>query len=290
MMRNIIIIFLTATSLITALGGCSSDTDFGEQYKKTLFIVNATTFTGDHAFDNAADEIIISVYCSSTEPIKSDLTARLMLDPAILDSINYVNTLSDESYINRVMLPTANYSLPEFPTVTIKAGEQYGTLRIPFNSNGLDPDIFYALPLYLSANDKGYEMNDDLRMMFYQVNMVNDFSGSYNGTSSELPASETERIVIKTVQPTLKAMSANIVRMSIHDATSATENLMQLEIGSDNSVRILPWNGSNVLDLGDSRYNPVTMQFELNYRYNGKVISEIITNILAPKTDEDEFN
>jgi hypothetical protein len=273
------------------LASCSNEVNFGEQYMKTVYIVNATDYTGDHSYAARNDEILISVYCASSEPIKKDLKARLMIDPYILESLNDLNELSDSKYVRRKMLPQANYRMPAEPVVTIKAGEQYGTLSIPFDFNGLDPDEFYALPVYLSANSEGYEMTEKLRMMLYQVNMVNDYSGSFNGSSTEMPENEEQRMIVKTVQPTLKALSINTVRMSIHDAEATdADRMMLLTIASDGSVGITPWKNSEVSDLGGSHYNSVTMQYELNYRYSGKVISEIITNILAPKTEEDIIN
>ncbi|MDR0844875.1 MAG: DUF4361 domain-containing protein [Tannerella sp.] len=282
---------LSVSLCLMLLAACSNEVDFGEQYKKTVYIVNATDYTGDHSYAAENDAIVISIYCASSKPITKDLKARLMVDPYVLDSLNHLNELSNSNYIKRVLLPQANYQMPDDPIVTIKANEQYGTLNIPFNFNGLDPDKFYALPLYLSANNENYDITENLRVILYQVNMVNDYSGSFNGRSTEVPENETDRVVVKTVQPTVKALSKNTVRLPIHDANiDDTDNMMLLTIAGDGSVSITPWENSTVTDLGGSHYNAVKMQYELNYRYKGKVISEIITNILAPKTDEDIYN
>lgn len=279
---------LSVSLCLMLLASCSGEVNFGEQYKKTVYIVNAPDCIGDHSYATENDEIVISIYCASSEPIKSDLKARLMVDPYILDSLNNLNELSNSQYVKRIILPAANYQMPAEPVITVKAGEQYGTLSIPFNFTGLDPDKFYALPLYLSANDEGYAITENLRVIMYQINMVNDYSGSFNGSSSEMPETENERMVVKTVQPALKALSRNTVRMPIHDADGIDLNkMMLLTIAGNGSVSITPWGNSTVTDLGGSYYNALKMQYELNYRYDGKPISEIITNVLAPKTDED---
>ena len=87
---------------------------------------------------------------------------------------------------------------------------EYGVLHIPLKPQGLDPDISYALPLTIVSNSEGYDVNEELKTMVYEVKMVNGFSGNYAGSSIELPKT------IRSVQPTLKAMSSNSVRMPIH--------------------------------------------------------------------------
>jgi hypothetical protein len=282
--------FLSVSLCFVLLASCSGEVDFGEQYKKTVYIVNAPDYTGDHSFAAENDEIVISIYCASSKPITKDVKVRLMVDPYILDSLNNVNELSNSSYVRRILLPATNYQMPDEAIVTIKAGEQYGTLSIPFNFNGLDPNKFYGLPLYLCANSEDYDITQELRGLLYQINMVNDYSGNFNGSSTEMPETEEGRMVVKAVQPVLKALSKNTVRMAIHDAEiDDVDNMMVLTVANDGSVSISPWGNATVTDLGGSHYNSVTMRYELNYRYNGKVISEIITNILAPKTDEDIY-
>ncbi|MDR1861080.1 MAG: DUF4361 domain-containing protein [Bacteroidales bacterium] len=275
------------------LGACNKDVDFGEQYKKTVYIVNATSYIGDHYFGAEADNIVISVYVASSEPIASDLKVRLMIDPYVLDSLNRLNALSNSQYIDREQLPEDNYAWPTAPIVTIKAGHQYGTLKIPFSFEGLDPDTYYALPLYVASNSAAYDINPDKQIMLYQINMINDYSGVFNGSSSELPETENERAVIKGVQPTLKALSKNTIRMPIHDndndITTVGAEFMVLTVDADNNVRISPWGAATVTDLGGSYYDPLTMKYLLNYQYKGKNIEEALTNINAPVTDSSEL-
>lgn len=59
---------------------CSSEpADFGEQYKKTLYIVNSRDmlYVGEHAYGSENNSMSFSIYCASSEPIKSDLTVQL---------------------------------------------------------------------------------------------------------------------------------------------------------------------------------------------------------------------
>lgn len=170
--------------------------------------------------------------------------------------------------------------------MTIPANAQYGVLHIPLKPQGLDPDISYALPLTIVSNSEGYDVNEELKTMVYEVKMVNGFSGNYAGSSIELPKT------IRSVQPTLKAMSSNSVRMPIHslsgEARYIKTNFMLLTIGADStSVTIKPWLDAQITDLGKSTYDKTRQSFYLRYSYtdaDGKTfdIEEKITNLDAP--------
>lgn len=284
MKNNVIII------LMLLLLSCSDKVDFGEQYKKTVYIVHSENilYTREHAFETENDEIVISVYCASSKPITSDLKVRLKIDRNILDSLNNINRLFVPSYVDKVMLPSENYTIEDEPSATIKAGEQYGTLRIPFQFNGLDPDISYVLPLSLVSNSAEYDINPNLKSIVYEVEMVNKYSGRYSGSSRE------SATAIYGVQPVLKAMSSNTVRMPIHNLPDDREklnvNYMLLTIADDGSVSISPFRYADVTDLGGSTYDPVRQRFELHYQFidaNSRVVTvaEIITNINAPREE-----
>ena len=281
--------------LILAFASCSNDVDFGEQYKKTIYIVNSNNilYVGKHSFEIAQDVIPISVYCASTKPIDKDLRVRLKIDRHALDSLNRVQQMADPSYIDRVMLPESNYQLDGEQYVTIPAGKQYGVLNIPFNFSGLDPSIPYVLPVSLVSNNADYDINSTLGLIVYQIEMINLYTGDYNGSSQTSPTT------IVGIQPTLKALSANKVRMPIHNLSDDEEdlltNFMVLTIATDNSVTISPLGIADVSDLGGSKYDPLRQSFELNYQYtdaNAKrhIVSSVIRNIDAPPLEEDEIN
>ena len=273
---------------------CSSEpADFGEQYKKTLYIVNSRDmlYVGEHAYGSENNSMSFSIYCASSEPIKSDLTVQLAINPNALDSLNKKSALGNPLYIDKKLLPEANYTSTDL-SVTIPANAQYGVLHIPLKPQGLDPDISYALPLTIVSNSEGYEVNEELKTMVYEVKMVNGFSGNYAGSSIELPKT------IRSVQPTLKAMSSNSVRMPIHslsgEARYIKTNFMLLTIGADStSVTIKPWLDAQITDLGKSTYDKTRQSFYLRYSYtdaDGKTfdIEEKITNLDAPVIDTEE--
>lgn len=284
-MKNTVIIILMLMLL-----SCSDKVDFGEQYKKTVYIVHSENmlYTREHAFETEKDEIVISVYCASSKPITSDLKVRLKIDRTVLDSLNRFKRSLTSSYIDKVMLPSENFIIEDEPSATIKAGEQYGTLRIPFQFNGLNPDIPYVLPFSLVSNIAGYDINPNLKSIVYEVEMVNKYSGLYSGSSRE------SLTAIYGVQPVLKAMSSNTIRMPIHNLPDDREklnvNYMLLTINDDGSVSISPFRYADVTDLGGSTYDPVRQRFELHYQFidaNSRVVTvaEIITNINAPREE-----
>jgi hypothetical protein len=261
---------------------CNSDVDFGEQYKKTVYIVhsNDLLYTGEHFFGADNDEIVLSVYCASSKPITEDVQVRLKIDRHAMDSLNARTLLTDAEYIDKVMLPESAYRIEGEPYLTIEAGHQYGTLKIPFNFFGLNPDIPYALPFTLVSNSAGYEIIRELQSIVYEVKMMNRYSGTYTGSSQESPSE------IKGVRPVLKALSLNTVRMPVHN--SETDRMILAVAPDGVTVTITPAGNAIVTDLGGSVYHPEQQRFELYYSYTaaGKTfsITEVITNEKASKT------
>ncbi len=267
--------------------------DFGEQYKKTIYIVNSRgmLYSQEHFYDNEEGVIEISVYCGSSEPIKKDINVTLKINPEALDSLNKLNSLGDPLYVNKTILPESHYDFSK-GTVTIKAKTQYTPLQIPIITKGLDADITYTLPISIVSNDANYDINPELKTIIYELRMVNGYSGSFSGSSTELPKT------IRSVQPTLKAISSNTVRMPIHNLSSNIQNLdtnfMLLTIGSDStSVSISPWKNAKVTDLGGSTFDKKRRNYTLNYSFENKdgvalSILEKISDINYTDPDEEE--
>jgi hypothetical protein len=273
--------------IFAATLACNGDVDFGEQYKKTIYIVNANALLHSQEYFYGEDnKLVFSVYCASSEPGDKDVSVRLKIDPHVLDSLNTLGLMENALYVDKVILPPGNYQLSGEQTVTIRAGEQYGIVEIPFNPAGLDPDIAYALPVSLVSNDAGYDINPEMRSVVSEIKMVNKYSGDFIGTSSESP------IAIRPVQPSAKAISINSIRLPIHNLAADDEYLdvhfMLLTISDDGTVSIAPWQNADVVDLGSNFYDEVRQLFELHYRFTNDdgdifTVTEKITNVYAPK-------
>jgi len=273
--KYIIYLFVLIAVLLTS---CSNDdTDFGEQYKKTIFFVNSQgmLYTDTCACGENDNVLTYSVYCASSEPIKSDLTITLSRMPEALDSLNHLQSLGNPLYVPKVLMPEINYTF-EDSVVTIKAGQQYGLLKVPYIMTGLDPDQQYALPLKIVSNSQGYDVNKDLNIIIIQIKRINGYSGEFSGCSIELPNS-----IIRSVVPVLEAMSANTLRMPIHtlssDVTFHDTNFMILKIAGDSTaVTIEPWMNAIVTDLGGSTYDKKKLYFDLNYSFTDSLGREFI--------------
>lgn len=293
MKANHIIIQLLILTSVIFISSCSSEVDYGEQYKKTIYMVNSNNllYQAEHYYGQQ-NMMEFSVYCASSEPINQDVTVQLKFDLHPLDSLNTIRALSDPDYVPRVLLPEDHYELASSPVVTIKTGEQYATLQVPFQGDDLDPFQSYTLPMTIVSNSLEYDINPILRSIVYEPVMVNGYSGNYTGISSE------STTVARTVQPTLKALSGNSVLMPIHNLSGDRKyldtNFMVLTIAPDSvNVSITPHGSANVVDMGESRYDKERQRFELNYSFTAAnnetfTITEIIANVKAPVSEEDE--
>jgi hypothetical protein len=270
------------------LFSCNGDIDFGEQYQKTVYLVNSQNllYTGTHFYENE-NHVSFSVYCASSEPITKDLTVHVKIDSHALDSLNERSKFENPFAVDKVMLPASCYQTQTEATVTVKAKEQYGILDVQLkNLPDLDPDVSYVLPLSIVSNSAGYDINPDMKSIVYEISMANKYSGIFSGSSVEAPK------VVRPIQATAKAMSPNQVRLPIHNlsADNIDVNYMLLTITQDGTVSVSPWKDAEVTDLGGSYYDEVRQYFELNYRFvsDGQIftVTEKIQNILAPKLEE----
>jgi len=282
-------IFLTL-SLCIALGGsissCSKDAvvKFGEQYKKSIYIVHAENieYVKEHSFEQENDTITLSIYCASSEPISKNVGVLLQKDNTVLDSLNYLNSLSDANYIPKSLLEPTRYNFDK-GQVIIESGRQYGLLKIPVNFVGIDVDKEYVLPARLVSNDAGFDISPKLSVIAYRPKMINRFSGDFVGSSKI----STEKAA-KTISPILRAMAKNVVRIPIHNLTDEKEflttNYMLLTIADDEkTVAISSYKNSNVTDEGGSVYDSEQKQFTLNYSFvdgkDRKFVQAVIKNI-----------
>lgn len=264
--------------------------DYGEQYKKTLYLVNSKDlfYSKDHSYTIDQDTLIVSVYCASSQPIKEDVEVKLKLNFNTFDSVNNARIENDKSYQARTILPESNYAISNLD-VTIKAGSQYGLLRIPLKLSNLSPEERYVLPFTIVSNSASYDMNEKLNNLFYEINMVNPYSGLYYGTSKR------DQNASNTISVDLKALSNNEVRMPIHNLVSEKEyletNFMRLVIEDGEepevkNVKIYSWAKSVVTDLGNSTYNVKEQKFNLNYAYEiggqkNNVVAELTNSLVA---------
>lgn len=270
--------WIVGAALAGLFSSCSSKVDFGEQYQKTICIIHSKGMLHPeiHYYKRGAnvDTATVSIYCAGSEPLKHDLRVDVAIDPQAVDSLNKMGHVSSALYMDKVILPERNYKLLS-SSVILARKTQYQTLDIEFNMDGLDPAVSYVIPVSIVGNSSGYAVNPDMQTIIYEISMKNGYSGNFGGTSTDAG--------VRSVQPSLKAMSHNQVRMPIHnlddEITNLDTNFMLLTVTDDStSVSILPWKNANVTDKGGSTYDTKRQQFVLNYSYmNG---SDVEVNVV----------
>ncbi len=288
MNRKIFLLPVTMALVATFSVSCNKDplAQYGEQYKKTVYLVHSESieYVREHSFENVDDTITFSIYCSSSEPITSDLTVSLKKDPRVLDSLNFINSLGNANYIPKELLGAERYSFENGSTI-IRTGTQYGLLKIPVKLTGIDVDKEYVLPITLTANDRAFDINPKLQSIAYRPVMINRFSGIFTG-SSKLSTETSPR----AISPKLVAMERNKVRLPIHnlsdDKAMLATNYMILTIQEDGkSVVVESYKDSEVTDEGGSEYDAISKRFTLNYSYKDgaakRSIKSVIQNIDA---------
>lgn len=293
-MRNKICLIIVFFSLFLGTG-CSNHVDFGEQYKKIIYIVNSNdqVFINQHRISDTVQPMFISLYCSGTVAPEENIPVVLKLNPNAINEYNKSSFDESSYYKHLVMLPEEFYEVPSWETV-IRQGEVYGKLPIYLKTMNWDPDSVYVLPLSIESVSGDYEINSKLSTIFYQIELTNNYSGEFNGLCMYLRDGK-EMFISKDKK--LKAIDVNKVRLSIYNLSDENKDLddhfMILTVLPDMKVKITPWKNAVITDLGNSVYDPVKKTFILHYECldgsgNTIEIEETLTNIEINLDDTDE--
>lgn len=283
-------IFLAVLALLF-IGACSSEVDFGEQYRKIIYIVNSNdmAYLREHKITTEEQEGVVSIYCGGSDVLKDDIKVTIVPAEEAMERYNKRTFTEDNENLHKKLevLPAEYYSIASY-SVTIQAGTEYATLPIMLKTEGLDADGYYAIPLAI-GNASGYEVQKNLDTIFYQIKLINDYSGEYNSVIQNVIAPGDTVLVAKG--KFLKAMEERVIRTSMYnldDETSKIDNmesnLMLLTIAADNTVTISPWENAQLRDLGGSKYDPVAHTMTLNYEYENSdgdklTLIEVLTDV-----------
>lgn len=284
-------LFLTLFVLLF-VGACSSDVDFGEQYRKIVYIVKSenTVYVREHKIVSEEQAGGISLYCGGSDELKEDVKVTVTLtDIDVIKRYNAKNftAWNDNLHDALEMLPAEYYSIDSY-SATIKAGAEYAEIPIMIATEDIDPDKNYVIPLAIS-DASGYEVQEGLDTVLYQVSLINDYSSDYTSIIQNVVGVDDTIVLAKNKY--FKAMAENAVRTSVYtlndetiDYNNLKNNLMTLTIANDNTVTIVGWKSANVTDLGGSKYDPVKHIMYLHYKYedaDGDVLEiiETLTNL-----------
>lgn len=264
-MKKINLIFLGGMMLI--LASCSNKVDFGEQYKKIIYIVNSkeTIFYADHqAVETSPGSI--SIYCSGSLTPDEDILVHCKLDEEALETYNR-NEFGDNK--DRYFLPIPNDRIHyENTDVTIKKGEEYGCMNFVINTAQLNPERVYVIPVTIE-DASGYEIDPEQKTIIYVIRVQNDYAGDYACTYRIIGNQSNSQT------KTAMAMTASQILLPIawnsNDAPFENGHFL-IQVESDNRITLLPYIQSTVeaLERPDGKqtnyYDPVNKAFYLYYR------------------------
>ena len=284
--------YLYLIGLLCFCGACSNDVDFGEQYKKQVYIVNANLNGGIIDASLMMEEQAegsISIYCASSEFPEEDIVVHYKIDTAAL---NAYNVREFETAIDRYMTAIPE-NLVTFgsETVTIKQGEPYAVLPFTINTAALDPGKNNTLPITLT-DASGYDINPELQTCFYRLTLDNPYSGDYsaqvrildtvgdgsyypvfdspsNATKTVLAAGTTALKVPRSTTPSVQeGENANyfVIEWNQTDnsltLTSPLEGFQMIE-----NLPLAPAYGEPAVDTKVNYYNPETEEFIVCYKF-----------------------
>lgn len=277
-MRNILYML---GSILCLLSSCSNGVDYGEQYKKTLFIVNSKEqiYYASHSASTQSRGNI-SVYVTGSQLPQEDIHAAYKIDEEALRAYNQKEYGDNES-LYLTLLPSDLYSL-ESTEIVVKKGEPYGCLYFTINTQALNPAKVYVLPITLVDAQGGYEISESLRTILYIVQVESPFAGDYQ--------SEIRQDDVFQGEFSKKAMALGASKIlvplaaksnAISDASlNYNTDFYQITIREDNSVIIEPYLQSVVSQQIDqsSYYDPEERIFHLFYVTKDKYEEDILVH------------
>lgn len=165
--------------LLACCLSCSNSVDFGEQYKKQIYIVkgNEQIVVTEHMLTEKTDGFV-TFYCSGSELPDKDIVVHYALDEEALNKYNESEYGEENTSLYLQCLPEDVITF-ESQTVTIKAGEEYAMLRFSINTSGLDPAVNYVMPISITQVSE-YEISPSVKTLFYMLKLSTQYAGTYN--------------------------------------------------------------------------------------------------------------
>ncbi len=262
--------------------GCSENYPLDtEQYIKQVYLVGADEtsnmgmLTREVAYAGASSEMEtdISVAVGGSRDTDSDLTVTLAeAGSGAIDEYNM--KYMDGEDVQYRLLDTSNYRIPGY-TVTIKAGEEYGTLPIFINTTGLSCDSLYALTFMISSvsGSDAVSVREQDTVLILALTFVNDYSGAYQLDGYYYPwqdGAATGDSTTVSASRELTATDAATVRFYHLAKTEDTDYLdgygVTMKVETDNSLTVSAWGSLEITD-GGGTYNPGSETFRIWYNY-----------------------
>lgn len=254
-----------------------------EQYKKVVYLVGA--FNKMQQKDIAyggEQEFYVSVAVGGSLKTDHDVTVKIGEAHQVnIDNYNWKHVT--EGDVKYLPLPPTRYSIPS-KTATIKAGEQYARIPIKIQTDGIDSDMRYLIPLTI-VELSDFEVNRDDTVLLVNPVMVNEYSGSgmFIGTSYNVTYEGNEEVIgnaasMTNTPRTLQAIDKNTVRIfhkaEMEKLSNVDNYALLLKMNpADNTVSIEACKNLKILRGGGS-YHPANRTYSIWYNYKETVTIE----------------
>lgn len=265
-----------AVLILCFCNACSTDVDFGEQYKKQIYIVKGNDRLTETTLPMAdRTEAFVTFYCSGSEMSDKDVVVQYKIDKEALTAYNETE-YGDNLARQMVCVPEEMVTFEE-PAVTIKAGQEYAVLHFSINTSGLDPALNYAVPITITEVS-AYEINQNVKTLFYKIKLKTQYSGLYNSQVVYHAFGRVEST--KYAQKTATAIAKNQIKVPVLDQKEVAEGSLDYVIvtmNEDNSVTLSTQNPviapQDEIYVNDepvkvNYYDPDKKQFVIGYSYD----------------------
>lgn len=270
-----LIYLLFAGILIGFCNACSTEVDFGEQYKKQVYIVNGNNrYTEMTVMMSERVDGFVTFYCSGSEQSGSDIQVNYKIDREALDKFNTTEFDNDSARIWHC-IPEEFVTFHE-KTVTIKAGEEYGTLNFSTNTSELDPSVPHALPITISGVSE-YEINPDVKTLLYKLDLQTEYSGAYDSRLDIHSFGKLESTkFIQKITTAVARKSFKVPVLENKEVVAGSEKYYIVTLNEDNTLTLSsedPYFTSqdkitvNKVPVPTNYYDPETGQFIIGYSY-----------------------
>ncbi len=297
--------FIKHTFYILFIGlfitACSEKLLDKEHYKTEIYLIGGydRVWPIDVMYSDTPYESYFSVSSSGSLRLSQDVKVVMSINEALIDHYNnkFLGVLNQDKFLKP--LPTDFYSIPNLTNTVIEHKEEiYKTVPIEIMTEGINPDIPYVIPVQIDEVS-AFEINPSGEKVLIQLNMLNEFSGSYQLDGSILEAGEDKEKRIQKIK-NLKAVTKDKVRMFIGAENEIDEKIDELtvclevqKILSKNDageavfpVSITGWKDVNVTN-GSGTYNEQTKTFNIEYTVEKEGVSKLYKETLTNNSKDD---
>lgn len=279
-MKKVNLIFVGLISLL--ITSCSNKVDFGEQYKKVIYIVNSKEqlyYAGHQPV--VASVGSISIYCGGTELSDKDISVTCIVDEEALAVYNK-REFGNKTERYFLTVPENRISYKNM-VVTIPKGHEFGCLDFTINTLGLEPDRIYVIPISIS-DASGYEVEPNQKTIFYALRILNEYAGDY-ASVYEINGAKTSVMKIAV------ATAASQIMIPLGPNTNTADlstSFFRIQLEADNSIVLSPYLLSEVelLQKKGKKYNyydPATKTFYLYYKMYDRWGDPVIVDEILKK-------